>query len=136
MIQIYKNNEQDQHFYSRMGKYFASLDIAEELERQLYNKDNSVWFVVYDNETGEVMGFASIFEYKTYDFLDNVYVLPKHRGKGYCSRIMKEIITTYYPNTPKPLRAIAINPKMIHLFNKYGFKEVGNNGKWKKFEKN
>ena len=134
MIQIYTNKEQDRQFYALMGEYFASLDIAKEMERQIYNKSNSVWVVLQDGG-GNVMGFASVFDNNTHYFIDNVYVLPPFRGFKLATKLIK-IILTYFPILKeKPLKAIANNPKMIHLFNKYGFKEVGNNGKWKKFKK-
>ena len=36
---------QNRDFYALMGPHFASLDIAKELERQVYNKPNTGWVV-------------------------------------------------------------------------------------------
>lgn len=132
MIRVFKSKEQDAHFYAAMGKYFANLDIAKELERQLYNKDKSIWYVDFDNETGEVRGFASLFDSGKYYFLDNLYVLAKFRGGGVAKNIVSQLV---FDNQDTPIKCIANNPYALKIFKGLNFVEVGVNGKYKKLVK-
>ena len=130
MIQVYTSDFQNDRFYSKMGKFFASLDIAKELERQVYNKDNSVWYLsCFDNE---VLGFAALFDNGKHYFLDNLYVLPQHRNEGVAREIVREIVSNH---TDKPILCIANNPYALKIFCSLGFKEVGKLGKYKKLVK-
>lgn len=130
MILIFNSKENESVFYSLMGKFFASLDIAKELERQVYNKDNSVWYLdCFDNE---VIGFAALFDNGKHYFLDNLYVLPQHRNKGVARDIVREIVSNH---TDKPILCIANNPYALKIFCSLGFKEVGKIGKYKKLVK-
>lgn len=130
MIRIYKSEYQNAEFYSKMGKYFASLEIAKELERQLYNKPNSVWYLSMFKSS--IMGFAALFDNGKYYFLDNLYVLPEHRNNGTAREIVTQIVSD---NTDKPVKLIANNPYAIKIFDSLGFEEDGANGKYKKFIK-
>lgn len=130
MIEVIKSDRQDGKFYSRMGKYFASLDIAKELERQLYNKDGSVWYI--SSYGGRVMGFAAVFDCGKYYFLDNLYVLHDFRNDGVAKEIVEEIISNH---TDKPIKCVANNPYALKIFYSNGFVEVGQNGKYKKLIK-
>lgn len=130
MIEIYRNEQQNGGFYLEMGQYFASLDIAKELERQLYNKENSVWYLSYD--IGTLAGFAALFDNGKYYFLDNLYVLPNFRNDGIAREIVAEIVSDH---TDKPIKCIANNPYALKIFYSLGFEEVGQNGKYKKLIK-
>ena len=125
---------QDDEFYAMMGRYFADLNIAKELERQLYNKERSVWFLVVDQSelVPRVRGFASLFETKKHYFLDNLYVFPEFRGQGVAKEIVEYIVKGY---TDKPIKCVAVNPYALKVFDDLGFVEVGQNGKYKKFVK-
>lgn len=128
MIQIYTSEAQDLNFYAIMGENFASLDIAKELERQLYNKANSIWYLSTD-EDGFPLGFAALFDNGKHYFLDNLYVFPHFRGKGIAREIVREIVSDY---TDKPIKCVANNPYALKIFSSLGFEEVGQNGKYKK----
>lgn len=130
MIRIYMSDCQNEEFYAQMGKYFASLDIAKELERQIYNKDNSVWYISTYKRT--ILGFASLFDNGKYYFLDNLYVLPEHRNDGVARELVTEIVSDH---TDKPIKCIATNPYALKIFHSLGFQEVGQNGKYKKLIK-
>lgn len=130
MIRIYMSDFQDEEFYAKMGKHFASLDIAKELERQLYNKNNSVWYLsTYKNS---LLGFASLFDNGKYYFLDNLYVFPEFRNNGTARELVTEIIADH---TNKPIKCVANNPYALKIFLSLGFQEVGQNGKYKKLIK-
>lgn len=130
MIKVFKSEYQNADFYAKMGQYFASLEIAKELERQIYNKDNSVWYVATFRNS--VLGFASLFDNGKYYFLDNLYVLPECRGQGTAKEIIGEIVADH---SDKPIRCIANNPYALKIFFGVGFVEVGKNGKYKKLVK-
>lgn len=130
MIWIYTSDCQNEDFYAKMGKHFASLDIAKELERQIYNKDNSVWYLSTYRNT--VQGFATVFQNSKYYFLDNLYVLPEYRNRGIAREIVSEIVSD---RTDKPIKCVANNPYALNIFYSLGFIEVGQNGKYKKLIK-
>lgn len=130
MIRIFKSEYQDDKFYALMGRYFASLTIAKELEQQVYNKDNTAWALRMHRN--EVLGFVSVFDNGKYYFVDNLYVLPEARSRGIADELIAEIIDLY---TDKPIRCIVCNPYALAIFKRYGFVEVGQNGKYKKLIK-
>ena len=127
MIRLFRTDEQDGSFYALMGPHFASLDIAKELERQVYNKPETDWFLYVGG-----IGFVSVHDEKKHYFIDNLYVLPKFRNRGIARKLIKEVCTTYYD---KPLKCIACNPHALRIFEKFGFVEVGTRGKYKRLEK-
>ena len=130
MIRVYRSECQGRDFYALMGKYFASLDVAKELERQVYNKPKTTWYIstVHDN----VVGFASVYDSGKFYFLDNLYIVPLYREIGNASEIVKNIVEDF---TDKPIKCIAVNPCAIRIFENLGFVEDGTNGKYKKYIK-
>lgn len=130
MIRVFSSENQGDVFYSLMGRYFASLDIAKELERQLYNKDKSVWYLSMIHN--RVVGFAAVFDNGKYYFLDNLYVMPHMRNKGVAKELIEYIVEDF---TDKPIRCIANNPYALEVFRYFDFCEVGQNGKYKKLIK-
>lgn len=126
--------QQNDDFYAVMGRYFADLNIAKELERQLYNKENTVWYLVVDEAELplRVCGFASLFVANKHYFLDNLYVFPEFRNQGIAKEIVESIVKTF---TSKPIKCVAVNPYALKVFDDLGFVEVGRNGKYKKLVK-
>ena len=121
---------QDRDFYALMGPHFASLDIAKELERQVYNKPNTGWVV--DGVGFNAYGFVSVHAENNRYFIDNLYVLPEFRNKGIARKLIEKVCDVY---SDKPLRCIACNPYALKVFERFGFVEVGERGKYKKLEK-
>lgn len=117
-------------FYSLMGRYFADLEIAKELERQVYNKPDTTWLI--DFQDGQIAGFVSVHETLKHYFIDNFYVIPIFRGAGIGDYLIGGVVERF---TDKPLKCIACNPVAIHIFKDNGFVEDGHNGKYKKFVK-
>lgn len=130
-IIIYEQEQQKKSFYSIMGYYFASLDIKRELESQLYNKDNSTWFLAYEGV--ELVGFCSIFEEKNKIYFDNFYIIDDFRNKGYGSLLFDAMIKYCREKYTKKIEAIASNEKAVGLFEKYNFECAGNRGKYTKY---
>lgn len=130
LIVVFKSNNQDKLFYSWMGEYFASLEIGKELERQVYNKPNTDWYLSI--REGSVAGFASVCDCGKHYFLDNLFVLPCFRNSGIAKEIVGYIVKDF---TEKPIRCIANNPYALKIFSSFGFVEDGHNGKYKKLIK-
>ena len=130
MIRLFKSDMLTQDFYAIMGEHFASLDIAKELERQVYNKPNTHWFV--DMREGRAIAFVSVRSTMTSYFIDNLYVKPAFRHKGIASGLIRNVCDKY---NNKPLRCIACNPYALKVFERFGFVEVGERGKYKRLEK-
>ena len=130
MTRLFISDNQGRDFYALMGKYFASLDIARELECQVYNKPNTDWIVCV--ERSEAIGFVSVHDESKHYFIDNLYVLPEFRNRGIAEELIEEVCDLY---CNKPLRCIAFNPYALKIFEKFGFVEVGKSGKYKKLKK-
>lgn len=130
MIRIFRADTQDDNFYALMGRYFASLDIAKELERQVYNKPNTTWYISIIRN--KVIGFASVCDCGKHYFIDNLYVIPEHRHCGTAREIIEYIVDDH---TDKPVKCIAVHPAALKIFDSFGFIEDGNNGKYKKLIK-
>ena len=130
MIRIFRSEKQGKEFYSLMGPFFASLDIAQELERQVYNKPDTEWYLVFDGPI--VAGFVSIRDACKYYFIDNLWVDPQYRERGFGYDLAH---TACCAHRDKPLKCIAVNPYALRIFGKLGFVEVGSRGKYKRLEK-
>lgn len=130
MIRFFASNAQGYEFYGLMGEFFASLDIAKELERQVYNKPDTDWYVIdYDHD---IAGFVSVHDAGNHYFIDNLYVLPQYRNNRWGKDLIASVCADY---TDKPLRCIACNPHALRIFEEFGFVEVGTRGKYKRLEK-
>ena len=93
MIQIkkFESDQQTSDFYAIMGEHFASLEHKKEFGGwQLYNKLDSIWFLLYDNEI--LIGFCAFFKKKDYYYLDNFMILKDFRKKGYSKILMEECL--------------------------------------------
>lgn len=133
MIRIFEPHEQSFQFYGIMGYWFSRP--LKELEGRIYNTDNSVWFVAIDEE-GYVVGFASIVVHKSFIKFDNLFVVDRARRKGIATKLLEVRLTYARENYEgKLIKTVIINPICTRLFEKYGFKKVGNNGRWLKYEK-
>ena len=130
MIKVFRSETQDNGFYALMGRYFASLDIAKELERQVYNKPNTTWYVLTYYQ--EVISFVSVHDNGRYYYIDNLYTLPDFRQRGNASELIDNIVHDF---KDKPIRCIANNPYALKLFYSFGFVNEGKNGKWAKLVK-
>ena len=130
MIRLFRSDLQGRDFYALMGPHFASLDIAKELERQVYNKPNTDWVV--DGVGFNAYGFVSVHAENNRYFIDNLYVLPEFRNKGIARKLIERVCDVY---NDKLLHCIACNPYALKIFEKFGFVEVGERGKYKKLEK-
>jgi GNAT superfamily N-acetyltransferase len=128
VLSVYLDHEDD--FYKIMGPYFATREFVTEMGGwQFFTKPNATWFVLLSADGKEVLGFCSLFHEKNTDYLDNLFILPKHRGKKYSKLLMKTVLKF----SKRDLSCITDNPIMATEFTKYGFEPTGNRGKFLKF---
>lgn len=130
MIRRFKTDQQNSKFYALMGSNFASLTTAKQLERQVYNKPNTTWYVQIVN--GVAVAFVSVCEHKQYYFVDNLFVHEGWRAQGIATDLIKCAVDDC---TDKPIKCIANNPYALKIFAALGFMEGGKNGKYTKLEK-
>lgn len=136
MIKIltYEQHEQNEKFYSIMGRFFASRDCAKEMGGwQFYNKDNSTWLLAYEGK--DLIGFCALFEENTHVFMDNFYILKSYRGKGY-SRTLFDYRLKFAKGLNKEIRVITNNPFQMKNYERNGFTHYGDRGQYRKYKVN
>lgn len=114
-------------FYVIMGKYFADRSFIKEMDCQLYD-NNCEWYLYYSDNT--LCGFASIEDKGKYHWLDNFYVFEAYRNKGIGTQIIEKVLMDY-----SNIRLITRNENAIRIFKKFGFREYGQNGRYRKMVK-
>ena len=138
MILTFKSDNQGEGFYAIMGQYFASLTVAKELERQVYNKPDTDWYIFAHHNKNKrgvpllVSGFVSVHDAGKHYFIDNLYVIPDMRNCNIATELVEFVVGSY---TNKPLTCIANHPAALKIFNRFGFVEAGQRGKFKKLIK-
>lgn len=130
MILVFSPDRQQEKFYAIMGRNFASLDIAKELERQVYNSPYTTWYVETVNNIA--IAFVSVCEHKKHYFVDNLFVHYGWRGQGIASKLIERVVEDF---TDKPIKCIAVNPFSIKIFERFGFEGGRKNGKWTEYTK-
>jgi len=126
---ILKNNNQDEKFYAKMGKFFADRSIIKELDCQLYNDNNMIWYLSINEE---IEGFISVQDRGEYNYIDNFYIIPKYRNKG----IGKILLNKVMLDNTKKIRLITRNEIALKMYQNLGFKIYSQNGRYFKLEYN
>jgi ribosomal protein S18 acetylase RimI-like enzyme len=117
-FEIFSSNDQDKHFYSLMGEYFANRRLKKEVGEQLYNEDNSVWFIAL--ERNKVVGFAAAFVRKGYIHFDFTYTKPENRNKSIGSKLFKMRLD-HFKNAELRVVVETENAERLKKYQKYGF---------------
>lgn len=124
-IKVFDSEKQDSYFYSIMGYHFASLEHKKELGGwQLYNKEGSIWFLIFD-DNDNLVGFCGVFETKKYLNIDNFIILKDFRKKGY-SKMLLDYVNKYFHDST--LRALVSEGFQQKIFINFGFKAIGIKG--------
>lgn len=133
-VDVVKSRDQDDNFYALMGCHFASLEHKKELGGwQVYNKENSIWFLIF-NEIGKLVGFCVLFEEKSWNYLDNFVILKEYRGKKYSNLLFKFVIN-YIIEKKLIMRVISNNLIMLKKFDSIKImKIIGNRGTYKVYQ--
>jgi ribosomal protein S18 acetylase RimI-like enzyme len=129
-IKIYTEKEQDSDFYSIMGRHFASLEHKNELGGwQLYNKQESIWILLFKEET--LVGFCAYFKNKDHYYLDNFLILKEFRNLGYSKFLLKESLNNFKNQV---IKTMSNNIIQIKNFESFNFKQIGIIGSYLKFK--
>ena len=107
-----------------MGKLFADRAIAKELGQQMYNQINSIWWLLFIDT--DFVGCISAFPQKSYIFLDNAYIFPKYRRKGYFNKLL-QVVLMYFSCE---LRLTSANSFVANIYKKFGFIEYSRTKNW------
>jgi ribosomal protein S18 acetylase RimI-like enzyme len=130
-IKTYEQDQQKDEFYAAMGEHFASLDHKKELDGwQLYNKDNSTWFLLYNEKT--LIGFCAMFKKIEHYYLDNFMILKSFRHKGYANILMTECLK-YFDKIK--LKTMTNNIIQMKILEKFGFVKSGSKGSYIIYER-
>ena len=123
--QIEVHKTQGDKFYSLLGPYFADRKIIKELDNQLYNDKNFVWFLCMENDV--LKGFLSIEPKKDHNYIDNFYVLPEYRSSG-IGKLLLDKAVEYCEGWET--RAITRNETAFNLFSQHNFISYRKNGRY------
>ena len=100
---------------------FYSYDI---LKKELINAHNFYWCLKRDSE---ILGFAGISVVLDTAELNNIVIKKSERGNGYSELLLNKMILVAKNRGCKRMQLEVKdgNVAAIHLYNKFGFKQVG-----------
>ena len=78
-------------FYQIMGDKLANKEIADQLDRPMWDEDNKVWFILLSTEKAEFMGCSAIkFDFnQDKAYFKSGYVKPAFRNNGLYSFLIE-----------------------------------------------
>lgn len=124
-------------FYCRMGRYFASRQIAKELAEPLYDEPGYRWLLACD-AAGDICAFACLdasqLEKRGEAVLTYGYVFPDHRERGLHHALFAARLRLAGELGASVVRGVA-NGNSRKTFTEYGFEKVRDNGQYTYFRK-
>lgn len=124
-------------FYCRMGRYFASRQIARELAEPLFDEPDYHWLLACDAD-GEVCAFACLDAgqlAKRYEVvLTYGYVFEAHRRQGLHHALFVARLRLAGELGATVVRGVA-NGNSRNTFIEFGFERVRDNGQYTYFRK-
>ncbi len=133
-IVIYEKGHRDANFYRYIGPLALSRGVTQEMHDKqygpLYDEPYAIWFVAFDDHS-EFLGCCTLFDKEKEIFLDNCYVLPKHRGKGIGQQLFAERLRRARDlQGHRKIRGITMNEAQAHIYQKFGFRVASKRGKY------
>lgn len=136
-IKVYEPGYRDARFYSWVGPFALDRRVTEELHDMqygsIYDEPYATWFIGVDEETGDLIGFAALYE-KTKPneiFLDNCYILPQYRGKGYGKQLFAARMRhAERIQGKRKIKAITKNEIQYGIYLKHGMQLSSKRGKY------
>lgn len=103
------------------------------MEETLRTMENCICFGLYDKRDQQ-LGYARVLtDQVTFAYLMDVIIFPPHRGKGLGKFLMGQILEQ--PELQKPT-TLALKTKDAHgLYERFGFKRVGDSHLWMSIDK-
>ena len=114
-LTVTKLNRSGAGFYTVMGPFFGSRQVAEEVGIHLYDDANKTWFVCVDVPAKLLLGCASV----RGRLVSDCYVIPGRRNSGIFSALLDALLA----DTQGPLRANCTHAS-LKAFKSRGFKPV------------
>lgn len=118
---------EDKEFYSVLGWFFGSRQIARELGMPIYDDDNRVWVVAMFS--ADPVACSSIELKGSRAAIKSAWVRPEYRGKGIYSGMLSERLKIAESAGVKIITATATEASKKALL-KYGFEHIGMRGKY------
>ena len=118
----------DSDFYSVMGWFFGSRQIARELGMPIYDDDNRTWIVVMFS-TADPIACSSIEIKGDRAAIKSAWVKPEHRGKGIYNKMLAERLKIAESAGIKVITATATEFSKNALI-KHGFENIGMRGRY------
>jgi GNAT superfamily N-acetyltransferase len=88
---IMRSRDDEEKFFGKLGKYFASKAVRDEMGGYPMNDSPAhTWLVAIDKRTFHAIGFVSLEEKKDHWVLHDFYVQEAHRGKGVMKTLLQK----------------------------------------------
>lgn len=114
------------HDYLSNRSYWAEGISLEKVQRGIAH---SLCFGVYEEATGELVGYARVItDYTTLAYLCDVFVLEPWRGQGLGKWLISAILA--YPDIPNPRRWILATKDAHGLYAQHGFQPLPMPERW------
>jgi len=128
-IREFQHNEDDEFFWSKMGRFFASPKVRNAVGGFMTSGPAFTWWVAFD-DNNNVIGFCAAKSEKggKQAYLTYAYTLPEHRGTGVYSALFSARMEACL-QWPGLQRTYAVCSKAsIGMLKAQGFTENGNRG--------
>lgn len=124
---IMRSRDDEEKFFAKLGKYFASKTIRDEMGGYPMNDSPAhAWLVAIDKRTFHAIGFVSLEDKKDHLVLHDFYVQEAHRGKGVMTTLLQK--SDHFADGRKMIGKV---PRSCSaLFEKQGFTVAGSQTNW------
>lgn len=133
-IRTFEKDDRPPEFYAHIGPYALNRSVTKEMHDpmygHIYDEPHAIWFVAI-NDSGELLGFCTLFEREKDLFLDNCYVVPGHRRNG-VGRALFAARLEYAKRIAnhKPIKGITMNESQYRIYLEQGFTLTSKRGKY------
>lgn len=123
-IQVYQDLISADRRAAFMDSQSTDLAMLSKKIRQLQNRlnDTSKMTLVAE-EDGSVIGYCAATVGENAVYLSNLYVHPKHQGKG-AGKLLFAALKKHYPHKSMRLHVVGENARALSLYEKLGFKKI------------
>jgi len=116
-----------------LGQFFCSRAVLKEMAGPMYSAPGMLWFVAFDDDHDDAVGFVSLREKDGALWYDYAYVAPDMRGKGIFAKLSKAR-DKHLRGNRRPLRATMPKRRWKH-YEERGWSIVSQRGSWITLEK-
>lgn len=132
---IYEPEKRDRDFYAYIGPYALDQSVTQELHDlqygAIYDKPYATWFIAIDETNNELLGFATLFDKPKEIVLDNFYIVPNQRGKGFAKKLFAvRMERAVQMQGARKIKAITKNEIQYQIYLSFGMKLSSKRGKY------